>query len=556
MRRTTVAPLAAALALGALVVTATPALAQIANVANRPAVLIETDYYVYGPSISGFDVPDVNLSIDANGYSDAVTLYMFWENRQSNQRLYFNASTGFSGTERDVLSVGNTPAPIFVPDLADFQLFGDDGAFGPLPNAVPSTVGRYQFVVELRDASGSNVIARSNAMYNQVADFVQVSGNINGGNWDSDNAYYLAAPVNVVSGNLAIEAGTMILGSRAGQGVLVVRPGATINAAGTAKLPIVFGSEETVGSRAPGDWGGLVISGNAPVNTGMPEGEGDSGVYGGDNPADSSGRLSYVRVEYAGIRFSEENELNGIAFQGVGNGTQIDHIQVHHNQDDGIEFFGGTANAKYLLVTDARDDSLDWTDGWNGKVQHVVVIQRDPSSNNGIEADNFEGNNDLEPRSNPTIYNATFIGNRNIANFQEGGAGALLRRGTAGTYRNFIWFNFAELGVEVDGAVSQGLVGTELTIDNSIINNNADGASNIQDYLQGQSVSFASPQLRDPQSPLRPDVTFSNGSPARNSGGLVAQPPNDGFFDGVNYLGGVNPNDPWIWEEWTTFSDN
>ena len=86
--------------------------------------------------------------------------------------------------------------------------------------------------------------------------------------------------------------------------------------------------------------------------------------------------LRYVRVEFAGIRFNDQDELNGIALQGVGAGTQLDHLQIHYNQDDGIEFFGGTANAKYVLITDANDDSLDWTFGWQGKLQHFVGIQR------------------------------------------------------------------------------------------------------------------------------------------------------------------------------------
>ena len=106
------------------------------------------------------------------------------------------------------------------------------------------------------------------------------------------------------------------------------------------------------GLRDRADWGGLIINGNAPINVpgGEAIGEGDTGRYGGTNPDDSSGVLRYVRVEYAGTEFSPDNELNGIAFQGVGRGTQVEFVQVHFNQDDGIEFFGGTVDVKYAVV--------------------------------------------------------------------------------------------------------------------------------------------------------------------------------------------------------------
>ena len=144
---------------------------------------------------------------------------------------------------------------------------------------------------------------------------------------------------------------------------------------GTPDAPIIMSSDAAIGSRARGQWGGLIINGSAPTNQGVTFGEGDTGAFGGNNPSDSSGTLRYVRLEFAGIEFSPDNELNGIAFQGVGSGTIVDHVQVHMNQDDGIEMFGGTVNLKYVLVTGARDDSFDWTDGWTGKGQFWVAQQ-------------------------------------------------------------------------------------------------------------------------------------------------------------------------------------
>ncbi len=160
--------------------------------------------------------------------------------------------------------------------------------------------------------------------------------------WDSDNVYYLADAVFIGNDNannctLTIEAGTLIKGevSTTKPGVLVITRGSKINAVGTAAAPIVFTSAKSEGTRARGDWGGLVINGNAAINAtgGTAEGEGETGTYGGTDDADNSGTLKYVRVEFAGTLFSADNELNGIAFQAVGSGTTVDYVQVHMNAD-------------------------------------------------------------------------------------------------------------------------------------------------------------------------------------------------------------------------------
>ena len=156
---------------------------------------------------------------------------------------------------------------------------------------------------------------------------------------------------------LEIEAGTTIYGDSATNGTLVIARGSQIHAHGTAAAPIVMTSDQLEGERARGDWGGLIINGYAPLNIegGEAEGEGDTGTYGGDDPTDSSGILEYVRVEFAGTEFSPDNELNGIAFQGVGSGTTVENVMVKFNKDDGLEFFGGTVEVKYVrLLRDRR----------------------------------------------------------------------------------------------------------------------------------------------------------------------------------------------------------
>ena len=144
---------------------------------------------------------------------------------------------------------------------------------------------------------------------------------------------------------LTIEPGTVIKGEKATKGSLIVEPGGKIIAEGTAEKPIVFTSDQAAGSRAYGDWGGLILCGNAPVNANEPQIEGGPRtVYGGDDPADNSGTLKYVRIEFAGYPLEPNKEINGLTCGGVGSGTTLEYIQVSFCGDDSYEWFGGTVN--------------------------------------------------------------------------------------------------------------------------------------------------------------------------------------------------------------------
>ena len=210
---------------------------------------------------------------------------------------------------------------------------------------------------------------------------------------------------------LTIEPGTIIHGGQVGGtlGALTISRGSKIVADGTAAQPIIFTSDQKIGERNRADWGGLIINGRGPMNDPAGErlGEGDTGTYGGGDspdPHDSSGVLHYVRVEFAGTRITTENELNGIAFQGVGDGTVIDYIQVIYNQDDEVEFFGGAADAKHLLFLGGGDDMLDWTLGWQGKLQFAVAVQEGQvRADQGFECDNLGSDNLATPIANPMI---------------------------------------------------------------------------------------------------------------------------------------------------------
>lgn len=384
----------------------------------------------------------------------------------------------------------------------------------------------------------------------------------------ADKDYLLKGAVFVQSGaTLTIEPGTTIYGEGFDNGTLIIAQGGKIIANGRADKPIVFTSDKPEGQRDRGQWGGLIINGRAPVNTGATaEGEGNTGTYGGNDPNDNSGVLRYVRVEFAGIEFSPENELNGIAFQGVGAGTTVEYIQVHYNQDDGIEFFGGTVNAKYLYCTGIRDDSFDWTDGWTGKGQFWVAQQHGDDADNGFEADNEGDNNESTPRSNPTIYNVTLVGD---PKGPESDTGLLLREGTAATLRNFIVMGFNKGGVDVDHSSTFNQANSGgLSLQNTIFFDNKVGGSTegVAGNFETDDDGFdegawatnpqfnnaqTDPMLMAPYSQTSPDFTPEANSPAVNGTVPVASPPADGFFDSVNFIGGVDPAKNWL-AGWTT----
>lgn len=237
------------------------------------------------------------------------------------------------------------------------------------------------------------------------------------------------------TGQLTIDAGAVIFGS-GGLDFLIVNRGSQIFAEGTPNNPIVFTSRQNIEGTATdnsiGQFGGLVILGRAPIQfCNQPnvvggsvdcqaQIEGTTGLYGGATANDNSGRIRYVQVRYPGFEVSTGNELNGITLGGVGSGTTFDHIQVHNSSDDGIEWFGGTVNGRYLVVTGADDDSLDTDAGYKGANQFVIVRQRSTGGDRVIEADT-PGNGNNTPRSFPKFANATLISQRS--------ADALLFRG-------------------------------------------------------------------------------------------------------------------------------
>ena len=347
-------------------------------------------------------------------------------------------------------------------------------------------------------------------------DVVDVTADIDGDTtWTADNVYCLNTHIFVRSGDLTIEPGTLILGGEGSS--LVVTTSARLLAAGTAADPIVFTSAQPEGSRAAGDWGGVVLLGLAPINvaggTNVIEGfdAGTIGIeYGGDDDAHDCGQLSYVRIEFAGFELSPDNELNALSVGGCGSATSLDYIQSHLGADDGVEFFGGTASISHLLVTQPDDDGLDWDYGWSGGVQFAVVQQNALVGNYGFEADNNGDANDAEPRSNPSIWNVTLVGsNQEPGTAGKSQGGMMLRRGTAGDIHNAIVTYFTDFAIDVADFSTVGLAEDgDLSVQSSYFFDNAN------DDLDGFPVGFdvADGVEDDCEDPVAACVGFDEGA--------------------------------------------
>ena len=214
---------------------------------------------------------------------------------------------------------------------------------------------------------------------------------------------------------LTIEPGTVIKGDHETMAALIVEPGGKLFAEGTATQPIVFTSEKKVGERKPGDWGGLIICGKATNNSDIMQVEGGPRtLHGGSNDADNSGVISYVRVEFAGYPFKKNQEINGVTFGSVGNGTQIDHLQVSYSNDDAFEWFGGTVNCDYLVAYHCWDDDFDADNGYRGTCNYLLGYRNsriaDSSTSHGFECDNNSSNSNAQPNTAPTFNNVTLYG--------------------------------------------------------------------------------------------------------------------------------------------------
>lgn len=276
---------------------------------------------------------------------------------------------------------------------------------------------------------------------------------------------------------LTIEPGVVVRAATGSDVYVAILQGGTINAEGTSSNPIVFTSATATPN--PGDWGGLIVLGRAPINS-VVGGDATStseigGLpYGGSIVDDNSGIIRYVRIEFSGGAADAASENNGFSFYAVGNGTTIEFIQAFEGADDGVEFFGGTVDASFVSVIGAQDDSVDWTEGYNGSLTNVYIEHRQ-THDKGIEGDGF--NTDIGNNSSPLFWSAPTITNLTINGLGSSNENEAvrLRAGTRATITNVFLQGFAE-GFDLDdtetgnGVLAGETTVTDITFDDITLN--------------------------------------------------------------------------------------
>ncbi|MDB5196828.1 MAG: hypothetical protein JWP88_1199 [Flaviaesturariibacter sp.] len=408
---------------------------------------------------------------------------------------------------------------------------------------------------------------------------------------------------------LTVEQGAVVKGSYAGADVaaLIIARGGKIIAVGTASEPVVFTSSSP--NPQSGDWGGIILCGKAAINTsylskdglyqvegGVDNAQGDGLAGSGDAEVatpinnDNSGKMSYVRIEYAGYAFQPDKEINSLTMAGVGSGTTIDHIQVTYAKDDAFEWFGGTVNCKYLVAWKTQDDDFDTDNGYSGKVQFGLVIRdsliADISTSEAFESDNNSSGSTATPKTSVVFSNITAIGPRaalsNSANSLYR-AGAQIRRNSALSIYNSIIMGWpqgilidASTGMPTDKNIEDStlrvryttLAGNTVNLKYTASASAATGATDAS-ILSWFANSFfgntiltntADAKLIQPFNYTAPDPTPFAGSngyqPIVAGGNFTEAKVQDPFFTPVNFRGAIAPagaESTW-WKGWTKFN--
>jgi hypothetical protein len=462
------------------------------------------------------------------------------------------------------------------------------------------------------ESDGQVIIVNTGGGSGSTGQTIYLKGRIDTNMTLTKNNNYVIQGITYIVNNktLTIQPGTVIKGSFTGAdvGALVITRGSKIMAEGTPGEPIVFTSAAP--NPLSGDWGGIVILGKAPVNTsfngkagliqvegGVDNANGDGLAGSGDalvptpDPADNSGVLKYVRIEFAGYAFQPDKEINSLTMAAVGSGTIIDHVQVSYAKDDAFEWFGGTVNAKHLIAFRTQDDDFDTDNGYSGKVQFGLVIRdssiADISNSEAFESDNNSSGSTVTPKTTAIFSNITAIGPR--ATLTNSGSSlfrgaAHIRRNTGISIFNSIIIGWPR-GIEIDATTGTS---TALNIEDSTIRfrNNILAGNTVNTRFSGIAgttitndaaftawfsnafynndmlTNAADAKLIQPFNYTAPDPTpfaGSNGNQKILSGGSFtdAKFNGDAFFDkNATFRGGVAPagaESSW-WKGWTKFN--
>ena len=386
---------------------------------------------------------------------------------------------------------------------------------------------------------------------------------------------------------LVVEPGTVVRGRLIpSNGVdltsaLIISRGGKIIAEGTKEFPIIFTAElddlsvtDDFTAEDNQFWGGLLIMGRAPIGEdvdvqtgelypvdnieGIPSTE-SRARYGGEDPEDNSGILKYVSIRHGGSVLGADNEINGLTLGGVGRGTTIEYVEVFANKDDGFEIFGGTVNAKHLVVAFCGDDAYDFDESWDGALQFLLSIQLDMSivedgdtegfGDHAIEYDGPESAN-KEPKTVGRIYNGTFIGAGLNSMNNLSSDGLILRLDAAVQIWNSIFTEMSGYGFRVEDTSLDRLMAGESGFFSNIVHNIGTLAQGnnqtVLNALAAGNTQQVDPELaglsRIPDEGLDPRP--NGGSPTLS--GATWPPARDlDFIDQVNYRGAFNNVDNW-----------
>ena len=344
---------------------------------------------------------------------------------------------------------------------------------------------------------------------------------------------------------LSIKPGTIIRGTN--KSVLSIEKGGKIMAVGTSASPIIFTSSQGAGFRSNSDWGGLVINGNAITNLAGGSGTAEGGIgspYGGTDSDDNSGVLAYVRIEFPGYEVATGSEVNGLTLNAVGRKTTIGHIQVSYSGDDGIEFFGGSVNAKHLISYKTEDDDFDTDNGYNGMVQFIVIL-RDPTivdtdTANGFESDNDSSGSDASPKTTAIFSNMSGFGaakdlatyNSLPQNHKEGSTMRIRRNSRISVY-NSLYLGWGR-GLRFESTGTQNAaVNNQMTVKNTFIGDifgdkfRTDGttftAAQLETWFLEATkrnkvlTAGSDAKITDPFNPTNPNFQPMAGSPVFNA---------------------------------------
>ena len=463
----------------------------------------------------------------------------------------------------------------------------------------------YQFRVSATTPQGTSAFSSPVAFTASARGAVSITTNITADRTlSADTIYTLVGYIQVADGaTLTIPAGTEIRGSFQPRGSsLFILRGARLVVNGTAERPVVFTSSQPVGQRKAGDWGGIIVIGNASGNRAgvTVEGTGINNIplltYPGPAPVDNSnsGVFNYMRIEFAGYAVSAGNELNSLSLYAVGSGTQMDYVQILNGLDDAIEWFGGTVDGKHLVSYETGDDHFDMSEGFRGRLQYLIaytskVLEAAPNSGDvssephGIENDGCNGAGcnaafNSTPFTMPVVANFTLV-SRNVVGTGTGELGMVLRRGTGGFYVNGVLSRWARAAISIrDQATMDRMATGDLLLSNILVSESPTVfeqgsapiisapaidtvAVNIRRNAANAAALFTTFPAATPTSATAFDWTPATGSPARTGGlttftGKLATVNTGNFITPTAYLGAADPAGAKWWAGWTRYVQN